>query len=518
MIDKAKRILVAAAGLAGAAVLTGCTVGPNFTRPSWASPASWFAGPKEALKRPPSVPVAEPIDVDWWNLFHDPILTGLERRVAAENLDVKIAGVRLVESRAQLAEARSALLPTLQGNASYVRELASNNGVFALIPSATSASAANGAAGNSAGAIPGTAQVPFDLYQGGFDASWEVDLWGGIRRSVESAGATTEAANEARRSVLLSSLAEVARDYMLLRGVQTELRISHDNVGYATQSLNLTQQRAAGGVTTDLDVANASAQLRSTLATIPPLEQQEAQLINALSLLLGQPPNALRTELATPKPVPPVPPRVPVGLPSELARRRPDIREAEAQLHAATANIGVAQANFYPSLNLTGSFGLQSLQFGSLFNLRSKQYAMGPGLTIPIFQGGQLRAALHLNQAQQQEAAINFQKTVLQAWHDVDNALTAYQAEQTRRDQLSQAVVDNQHALVLAQSRYEQGVADFLSVLVVEQALLAAQLQQADSTTTVSSDLVALYKALGGGWEEDMPETKTTEAKSVLNQ
>jgi NodT family efflux transporter outer membrane factor (OMF) lipoprotein len=514
MIDKAKRILGIAAGLAGAAVLTGCTVGPDFKQPTWMSPASWFAGPKEALRRPPSVPVQEPIDVEWWTLFHDPILTGLEKRVAGENLDIKVAEARFAESRAQLSSARSALFPTLQGNASYVRELASDNGVFALIPSAAGASAANGTATNSAGALLGSGLKPFDIYQGGFDASWEVDLWGGIRRSVEAATANTEASNEARRSVLLSSLAEVARDYMLLRGVQTELRIAHDNVGYARQSLNLTQQRAAGGVTTDLDVANASAQLRTTLATIPNLEQQEAQLINALSLLLGQPPNALRTELATPKLVPPIPPRVPVGLPSELARRRPDIRQAEAQLHAATANIGVAQANFYPSLNLTGSFGLQSLQFGSLFNLTSKQYALGPGLTIPIFEGGQLRAALHLNQAQQQEAAINFQKTVLQAWHDVDNALIAYKAEQTRRDQLSQAVNDNQHALVLAQSRYQQGVADFLSVLVVEQALLAAQLQLADSTTTVSADLVALYKALGGGWEEDMPETKTTEAKS----
>jgi NodT family efflux transporter outer membrane factor (OMF) lipoprotein len=258
-------------------------------------------------------------------------------------------------------------------------------------------------------------------------------------------------------------------------------------------------------VTTDLDVANASAQLSTTLAQIPNLEQQEAALINALSLLLGQPPNALRNDLQTAEPVPPVPPRVPVGLPSELAERRPDIREAEAKLHAATADIGVAKANFYPSLSLTGSFGLQSLQFGSLFNLSSKQYAVGPGLTIPIFQGGQLRSTLHLREAQQQEAAINFQKTVLQAWHDVDNALTAYKAEQARRAELIQAVAQNQRALSLAQSRYQEGVADFLSVLDAERSLLTAQLQLADSTTTVSSNLVALYKALGGGWETDMP-------------
>ena len=289
--------------------------------------------------------------------------------------------------------------------------------------------------------------------------------------------------------------------------------IARDNVRTARQSLNLTQQRAAGGVTTDLDVANASAQLRTTLAQIPSLEQQEAQSINALSLLLGQPPNALRTELATAKPIPPVPPRVPVGLPSELARRRPDIRQAEAQLHAATADIGVAQANFYPSLNLTGSFGLQSLQFGKVFNLNSKQYAVGPGLTIPIFQGGQLRSTLQLRQAQQQEAAISFQRTVLQAWHDVDNALTAYQAEQTRRDELVQAVAENRRALGLAQSRYQQGVADFLTVLVAQSSLLGAQQQLASSTTAVSSNLVALYKALGGGWETDMPDEQKTAAK-----
>jgi NodT family efflux transporter outer membrane factor (OMF) lipoprotein len=501
------------AGLVAATAMTGCTVGPDFKRPDWASPGSWFGGPKEAVRPPPSIPVAEPINVDWWTLFKDPVLTGLERRVAAENLDVKVAGVRLTESRAQLGVARSALFPTLGGNASYVRQQASNNGIFAIIPSAAGASGANGAPGNSTGGVSGGGLKPFDLWQGGFDASWEIDLWGGVRRTVESATASTEAANEARRSVLLASLAEVARDYIQLRGVQTELQIARDNVRTARQSLSLTQQRAAGGVTTDLDVANASAQLRTTLSQIPTLEQQEAQLINALSLLLGQPPNALRSDLGVAAAVPPVPPRVPVGLPSELARRRPDIRQAEAQLHAATADIGVAQANFYPSVSLTGSFGLQSLQFSKIFDINSKQYAVGPGLTIPIFQGGQLRSTLQLRQAQQQEAAINFQKTVLQAWHDVDNALTAYQAEQSRRAELIQAVSDNRHALALAQSRYQQGVADFLTVLDAERSLLAAQLQFADSTTLVSANLVALYKALGGGWETDMPDEKKTAAK-----
>jgi NodT family efflux transporter outer membrane factor (OMF) lipoprotein len=292
--------------------------------------------------------------------------------------------------------------------------------------------------------------------------------------------------------------------------VQTQLHIARDNVHTAEQSLQLTQQRAAGGVTTDLDVANASAQLRSTMAEIPRLEQQEAAEINALSFLLGQPPNTLRGELAEPRPVPPVPPRVPVGFPSELARRRPDVAQAEAQLHAATATIGVAVAAFYPSVTLSGSMGLQALQPANFFNLNARQYAVGPGITIPIFQGGQLKSTLQLREAQQEEAAVFYQETVLQAWHEVDNALTAYQTEQARRDQLVQAVAQNQRALDLAQSRYQEGVADFLTVLVAETSLLSSQLQLADSTTTVSENLVALYKALGGGWETDLPRAAET--------
>jgi NodT family efflux transporter outer membrane factor (OMF) lipoprotein len=495
-------VFAAGAVLASSLALGGCTVGPNFQGPSWASPASWFSGPKEKVPPEPSVPVATPIDPDWWNLFHDSKLTALERRVAGENLDVRVATQRLEESRAQLGVARSAEFPTFNANGSYTRQKSSDVGEFGTIPDAIGA---NGASGNSVGGFRGGNLGAFDVYQAGFDASWELDLWGGVKRSVESAAATVQAAAEARRATLLSSLAEVARDYIALRGVQTQLHIARDNVHTAQQSLQLTQQRAAGGVTTDLDVANASAQLRSTMATIPTLEQQEAADINALSLLLGQPPNALRRQLAEAEPVPPVPPRVPVGLPSDLARRRPDVVQAEAQLHAATASIGVAVAAFYPSVTLSGSIGLQALQPAQFFELNARQYSAGPGITIPIFQGGQLKATLHLREAQQQEAAVNYQKTVLQAWHDVDNALTAYQTEQARRDQLVLAVAENQRALTLAQSRYQEGVADFLTVLVSETSLLSAQQQLADSTTTVSENLVALYKALGGGWETDLP-------------
>lgn len=340
----------------------------------------------------------------------------------------------------------------------------------------------------------------------GLSASWELDLWGKIRRSVELAGATQAASEDDRRGVLLANLAEVARDYVTLRGVQTQLRIARDNARIAQDSLKLTQQRAAGGMTTNLDVANAQAQLSTTLAQIPSLEQQEAQLINALSLLLGMPPSGLRADLATPRAVPPVPPLVPVGLPSELARRRPDVREAEDKLHAATASIGVARAAFYPSVTLSGSVGLQAIQFAPLFGLNGRQYAFGPGISVPIFENGQLKATLHLTEAQQKEAALTYQQTVLRALHEVDNALTAYRSEQTRRQQLTDAVDQSRRALDLAKERYAQGVADFLTVLDAQRTLLGNELQLADSTTTVSNNLVTLYKALGGGWETDLPE------------
>ncbi len=492
-------------------VLTGCTVGPNFSPPTWASPASWFSGPKEAVTPVRSVPVAAPIDAEWWNLFHDPELTRLEMRVARQNLDVRTAAIRVAESQAQLGVAQSAQFPMLNANASYTHQKASNSGEFATAPNPLGA---NGEFGNSAGGLHSADLSAFDVYQYGLGATWEVDLFGFVRRSVESAKASVEASREAERAVLLSSLSQVAQSYIALRGVQTQLRIAHDNLRTAQQSLQLTQQRAAGGVTNDLDVANASAQVRTTAAQIPTLEDQEAADINALSLLLGQPPNALRAQLAEPRPVPPVPPRVPVGLPSELARRRPDVMQAEAELHAATANVGVAVASFYPSITLNGSVGLQTLFPAQMFSLNSRQYAAGPGITIPIFQGGQLTATLHLRQAQQKEAALDYQKTVLQAWHDVDNALTAYRTEQARRDQLIQAEAQNRRALSLAQTRYQQGVADFLEVLVAQTSLLSTQQQLAQSTTNVSSDLVALYEALGGGWETDLP----VRAHEIANQ
>ncbi len=491
-------------------LLSGCTMGPDFRSPGWLAPGAWSGAPAKPVA---SVPEVAPIDPSWWNLFHDDELTALEARVARQNLDVQVATIRLAESRAQLGIVSADTYPTLELNASYQRQKGSDNGAFAGLAAIAAGTGGSGAAGATAGGVQGKLLGSIDVYQYGFDSSWELDLWGKVRRSVEAANANVTASAEARRDTLLTSLAEVARDYLQLRGVQARLDIARDSLKTAQQSQVLTRQRAEGGVTTDLDVANASAQVATFASQIPPLEQQERQLINALSLLLGQPPQALQTELATTRPVPPVPPRIPVGLPSELARRRPDIRHAEAQLHAVTATIGVAEANFYPSFTLTGSVGMQSLQWSNLFSLNSRLYAFGPSINIPIFEGGRLKATLALTQEQQKEAAVVYQSTVLNAWHEVDNSLSAYTAEQRRRDQLAEAVAQNRRAVALAQSRYQQGVADFLQVLDAQRSLFATQQALAESTTAVDTDLVAIYKALGGGWENDFPDQQAVAAK-----
>lgn len=279
--------------------------------------------------------------------------------------------------------------------------------------------------------------------------------------------------------------------------------------------MQVTKTRAQKGLTTGLDVENAAAQVEAVRATLPALEDQESARINALSLLLDEPPGALRGELARAKPIPPVPPRVPLGIPSELARRRPDIRQAEAQLHAATATIGVAIADFYPSVKFNGNVEFNALDLKNLWKGSSLQYVFGPTVSLPIFEGGRLKSTLELREAQQQEAAIAYHKTVLQAWHEVVNALVAYRTEQERRARLRAQTEHSRQALALSRVRYTNGVADFITTLDAERTLLQAELQYAQSTTTVSTNLVRLYKALGGGWEAVFPEELTTSVAAL---
>jgi NodT family efflux transporter outer membrane factor (OMF) lipoprotein len=479
------------AALLAPLLAAGCSVGPNFVSPNPHLPETSFTDDRGAVadaRLPP------PTDPEWWAVFRDPILTDLERRVAAANLDVRTATIRLAESRFQRGVAAAAELPSLNGDAKYTRELYSQNGIVSLL---------------GALAPPGAplAVPPINDYNVGFDASWELDLWGKVRRQVEAADAAVDQAADQRRDALVSSLAELARDYIQLRGVQTQIRIANDNLKVDRGVLGLAQERTQRGLQNGLDVENAAAQVESIRAQIPALEQQETQYINALSLLLDQPPGALKAELARPHSEPASPPRVPLGIPSELARRRPDIRAAETQLHAATANIGVAVGAFYPTVQLNGTVGLDALDYTNLWKGSSLQYTLGPSISLPIFAGGRLRNTLELRDAQQQEAAIAYHKTVLQAWHDVVNALVAHRLEQDRRARLRAQADHSRQALDLARTRYNDGVTDFLTVLDTERTLLQAEQQHAASTTNVALDLVQLFKALGGGWEQTFPDS-----------
>ena len=318
---------------------------------------------------------------------------------------------------------------------------------------------------------------------------------------MQGADAETLASIEARHAVAVAALAELAQDYLELRGAQTRIAIARANLAIATRNVGLVQDRFSNGVATTLELAQARAQQATVASSLPPLLTQEAELINAIGLLLGETPRALEGELQHPHLVPRVPRTVPVGLPGTLVRRRPDVREAEARLHAATAETGVAVADFYPSITLSGVLDTQSLRFGDLFKLESTAWDAGPSITVPIFEGGRLKGNLELRESQQRQAAVAFQKTVLQAWQQVDDALTAYAQAQRRRVEVARAVAQNEKALAAARQRYQEGVIDFLNVNTSEAQLLQSQNEFADADTQITTDLVRLYRALGGGWD-----------------
>ena len=490
------------AAILACVAMAGCTVGPNFERPQSTTPDVFE---RTQAAQSPSKAVEAQFGPDWWTLFNDPILNDLEKRLADQNLSVAAASARLLQSRAERRVVGAAEYPTLGGAASYNRERGSENGILSLLgvtPSQSQPLSASGSAPLGVAAMPGSKGSPaYNVYQAGFDASWELDLWGRVRRSVEAVTAQSQASYEDRNAILLSARAELARDYIELRDTQDLLQIAKENLAIANGALKLTRDRAREGVTTDLDVSNAAAQVENIESLIPTLESQSETTINAIGLLLAQEPGALRQTLAEPREVPALPVQVPIGFPSELVQRRPDIRRAEAELHAATAKIGVAKADFYPRITLNGSAGLQSLQLSSLGSWASGQFVAGPSITLPIFEGRRLKGMLQLREAQQQEAAIVYKQTVLNAWREVDDALVTYDAEQRRRDRLSLAVSMNERALAVARDRYKAGALDYLDVLNVQRQLLDAQSNLQKSKAAAATNLITLCKALGGGWE-----------------
>ena len=492
-----------------------CTVGPDYHTPVVKAPATW----RQTLPPESSQITSATTDAQWWTIFHDPLLTRLEETVARENLDLKAASMRLMQSTAERRIASAAQMPHIEGNASYARERASTNGILGLLGTMERQQAgqiASGTQGFGPAAMPGSVGNPsFDLPQYGMNASWEVDLWGHVRRQVEAATAAMHATEDMQRDVLVSLMAETAQDYIALRGVQAHSAILRSNIAVARHSVELTRLRFQQGAATRLDVAEATGQLHSFESRLAPLESQQVHLLNALSFLVAREPGALDAELGRPQAIPVTPPAVPVGLPSQLAERRPDIRMAAERLHMATASIGVAVADFFPRITLSGSLDIQALQFSGLGSWASRQYGFGPTATLPIFEGGRLTGQLHLRKAQQQEAALAFQRTVLKAWQEVDNAMADFTAAQNERDHLHEAVQENETAVKTAQAQYIAGASDFLNVLTLQNALLSSQNALVDATTRVASTLTQVYRALGGGWENTPPLASTARTPST---
>jgi NodT family efflux transporter outer membrane factor (OMF) lipoprotein len=458
--------------------LSACQVGHDLLQPKADVQVDWLPiQGEQGASKPQPVQIRE----RWWEVFNDPLLASLIDRATRTNLDLKIAGARLEQSRAARQVVAGEQLPGVSGGLGYQRARNSAEGL----------SDPSGKSGKTA----------FSLWDGGLDASWEVDLWGRVKREVEAADATVAVADSDRRGVLLAVQAETAQDYLQLRGVQETLAVTRENLGLARNSLELSNVRLASGVATHLDVAQASAQVATVAARIPVLEQREAQLMNALSLMLAQPPRTLQEELIRPADRAPLPEVIPVGLPSELAQRRPDIRQAEAHMHVAAASVGVAEGDFYPRIVLSGNVGFQAMQLSDFGSWGSRQFGIGPQLSVPIFEGGRLRGMLHLREAQEQEAALNYQKTVLRAWQEIDDSMSLYNASQVQQSRLNDAVEQNRIALQTAREQYKAGAVDFLNVLTVQRALLSSQEQRVDSGTAQALALVGLYKALGGGFE-----------------
>ncbi|GBQ48632.1 efflux transporter outer membrane subunit [Komagataeibacter sucrofermentans] len=489
-----------------ALAMAGCTVGPNYHKPQVKAPAQWRTTQPPAESQV-TMAMTGP---QWWTLFNDPILTRLENEVASANLDLRAASLRLMQSVAERRIASAAQLPHAEANASYARERASTNGVLGLLGTMEregAGSIASGTQGFGPTAMPGSVGNPsFNLPQYGMNASWEVDLWGHVRRQVEAATAAMHATEEMRRDTLVSLMAETAQDYIDLRATQVQLGILEHNIAVAENSVRLTTLRFEQGAATRLDVAEATGQLHTFTSRLAPLKAQVTHRLNALSFLVAREPGALDAALGPPGMIPVVPSTIPVGLPSQLAERRPDIRMAADRLHAATASIGVAIADFFPRITLSGSLDVQALQFSGLGSWASRQYGFGPTATLPIFEGGRLTGQLHLRRAQQKEAATMFQRTVLKAWQEIDDAMADFTAAQRRRDELTEAVHENEIAVDTAKAQYVQGSSDFLNVLTLQNALLSSQSAEADATAHVALSVTNLYRAVGGGWESLYPE------------
>ena len=466
--------------------LGGCTLGPDYAAPATGTPALYHEVEAPATLPPgASGTTASPADIaTWWDGLHDDALAGLITRALANNLDVAQAEARIRQARASRDITEAGLLPQLNASGSATRSRSSSGRGLQRRAST----------GN--------------FFRAGFDASWEIDVFGGVRRSVEAGDATIVSRVEDRNDVWVSLAAEVATDYAALRGSQEQLDIARRNLKAQQDTLDLTAQRLSAGYVSALDEANARSQVATTQSQIPSYEATARANAYAIGVLLGETPESVLSELEASRPLPSVPPTIAVGLPSELLERRPDIRRASSDLHAATARIGAATADLFPKFSLTGSLGAQGTEFGQLGTIADRYWSFGPSISWPVFQGGQIVANIELQKAATDEALALYKSTVLAALRDVETALSNFSREQVREAALVDAVKANREAVDYSTQLYRAGKTDFLNVLNAQRQLLGSEASLSQSRTAVVTNLISLYKALGGGWtpENQQPD------------
>jgi outer membrane protein, multidrug efflux system len=467
--------------LAIASSLSSCAVGPDYAPPHVAMPPAW----QEAL--PPTS--ADPSTLErWWTGFHDPLLERLVARAIEGNLDLKIAAARVQEARALRGIAESKGKPQVD----LAAQLARGERSDAVPPF-------KGTSGGSSPFGPRTQNT----FEAGFDAGWELDVFGGVRRDVEAAEAEVHATEESRRDVLVTLVADVARNYGELRGTQRQIEILEDTVSSQRDTLGLAKARFDAGLATALDVDRAEGLLETTLSRRPELERAEKRAIYRLGVLLGEEPGAMAAELQTPRALPILPPELPEVLPSELLSRRPDLRRAERELAASTARVGVARADLFPRFSIGGNFGRRSEDASDLATGGSQFWFLVAGVRLPILSGGRIRAHIRAQSARQEEALRQYEKAVLLAVEEVENALVGYTRDERRQEALLRSVAANRRAMDYATDRYTGGLENFLSVLDAQRELYAAEDGLAESETSKMVSLIAVYKALGGGWTRE---------------
>jgi len=464
----------------GVLAFGGCTVGPDYEEPELATmPDAWHVAATDGLGDGEA-----PLQT-WWSVFDDDTLTSLIERAGASNLTLREAVWRVEEAHSLRDVVAAARVPQAALDGSADRSDASKNGPLG-------------------GVVPDEAFQPANLFDLGVGASWELDVWGRIRRQVEAADAEVEASVEDYRDVLVTLYAEVATNYVNVRSLQERLRLAHDNVEGQENTLKLTTDRFNSGLVSALDVAQAESNLANTRSLIPSLENSLVLALNRLAVLLAMNPGALDEELSDEVPIPTEPDAVTTALPAELLRQRPDIRVAERRLAAQTARIGVATAELYPKFSLTGFLGLQAVSGGDLFSSDSVNWSVGLPIRWNLFAGGAIRSQIAAEKARTEQLILNYERAVLLALEEVEDAMVSYEKEVSRRGHLTNSVNATQRSLDLVLTQYRAGLTDFQNVLDTERSLLLRQDDLASSEGIVIKNLVDLYRALGGGWD---PET-----------